>query len=51
MRDEIEIFENQGIILEVDVKDSTVWQKTVRSFFEHTANIRTIYKSFYNKTC
>ena len=69
MRDEIEIFENQGIILEVDVKDNTVWltqlqmaelfgkdrrtitrhiqniynsgeleEKTVCSFFEHTAN-------------
>ena len=69
MKDEIEIFENQGIILEVDVKDNTVWltqlqmaelfgkdrrtitrhiqniynsgeleEKTVCSFFEHTAN-------------
>ncbi len=51
MKNEIEIFENQGVILEVDVKDKTVWltQKQMSKLFDKdrrtiTRHIQNIYK-------
>ena len=51
MTNEIEIFENQGLILEVDVKDKTVWltQKQMAELFDKdrrtiTRHIQNIYK-------
>lgn len=51
MKNEIEIFENQGVILEVDVKDKTVWltQKQMSELFDKdrrtiTRHIQNIYK-------